>query len=106
MKSYKPTHRKISALHLAVLLANVYLANRDPDIGYEDADYALDTLATMLDTSVTVPISLIERALWSSNLLSVKEDFWHPQDISFAEYLGTLGITNFDSYYNTIESDA
>ncbi len=98
------SHKKVKAIDLAVLLGNVHVASQDPAIGFEDADTALDAFKEMLNTDVVVPKALLERSLWSSNLLAVKESFWHPLGLSFEEFLESLGITDtFDKYYNVIE---
>lgn len=73
----------IRAVDLVALLNSVMEANKDPDIGFEDANRTYERMVSALNFNITVPIDVIESALWSANLLNEKGKFTHLRDKSF-----------------------
>lgn len=103
-----PTKRStipISTIDVAILIVNLHFASRDPQIGFEDADRTLGDLIRDLKRYVPVRISVLESALWASNLNSEKKKFFHPTDQAFADFVKKLLEPDhkFDPVFNTIE---
>jgi hypothetical protein len=96
--------RVIRAMDLAVLLYHVYMASKDPEIGFEGVDETLDTLTGKLNQEFQVDLPLLESALWSCNLLNEKEKFWHPRGLTFKQFVKDLFPgERFNLIYNVIE---
>lgn len=100
---HKPV-RSLRAIDLAVLLVNVYEAAKNKEVGFEDANETMDTLIAKMNKEFYIELSVLESALWSCNLLDEAKGFWHPKDMSFAEYVKKLFPKDtFDRIYNTLE---
>ncbi len=84
--------RAISLLQAAVLLGNLELAKRNPDVGFEDADRTYEEVfKTFADGKyVMVSTDILESALWACNLLNEQEKFFHPSGRTFDNFLGLL----------------
>ncbi len=95
---------KIKILDLAILLLNVHRAAQEPAIGFVDANQSLDTLTSKLDRTISIDRSLIESALWSSNMLDEDGKFWHPRDMSFEKWhKELLKKEKYNRYYGVLE---
>jgi hypothetical protein len=96
----------LSVLDAGVLLMNVYLAAKNQNVGYEDINRSLDNLVRQFIAGGTVPLrtDVFESAAWSANLLSERNEFWHPRDYSFDRFMdGCLQKgQKFDKVYNRI----
>lgn len=84
--------RKISALDLGILLANLHKAAQDSEVGGDlDALYSVEELCRMADQQwVTLDLDLLERILFSSNLLDEAGHFWHPRNWDFMRFAEKL----------------
>jgi hypothetical protein len=63
--------RKLSLTDILVLIDNVHRGAALPQrVGFCDANETLETLTGRLNKKVWVPVSAVESALWSCNLLT------------------------------------
>lgn len=99
---------RLSLLDMLVLLHNVLEGANDAEVGYEDAEFTLRELVKKLSRR-TYPVrrSALESALWSCNLMDEAGKFWHPDGLTFDEYL-KKGLkqrvgTRFDRFYNILK---
>lgn len=99
-----PKKVSISLYNIAILLLNVHRANKDPKIGFLDANQSIETLTNRLNKTIFLDRSLVESALWSSNMLDENNDFWHPTDESFEDWTKQLlNKSKYNRYYGTSE---
>jgi hypothetical protein len=104
MKPPTPKRKPLKLFELAIIMMNVHLGAKDPEVGFEDADRTLEQLILSLNRIVPVDIALLESGLWSCNLLNERQRFWHPEGKSFDEFLSQLmGSDKFNKYYNLVE---
>ena len=95
---------EVLAIDLVVMLFNVLKASQDEQVGFEDANNTLESLIRKLNAGIRLDPSLIESCLWSCNLLSEKDSFWHPKGVTFDQFVArALPQYNFNKIYNTIE---
>lgn len=101
------TFRQVKLSDVMVLLECVARGARHPDVGYEDADRAYDDTITILDKPVSVPIALVNSALWSGNLLDERGAFYHPRGLTYDAFLERLLEEGevFNKDYNFIEKE-
>lgn len=96
--------RPIKATDLAILLYHVYVASRDPDIGFEDTNETLDTLTGKMNREMQIDLPLLESALWSCNLMDEAGRFWHPREMTFKQFVKYLfPEETFNHIYNILE---
>lgn len=97
---------KVKLLDLMIMLYNVHNAAIQKNIGFEDADHTINTLAYALGGKLQVQLDDVESALWSCNLLDEQKKFWHPMDLSFDKFVeGIIGTkVQFNKKYNFVES--
>lgn len=96
-------HRELSLLDIAALLANLHEASRNPRVGFEDADQTLGELSGKLASRyVRINTKDLESALWASNLLDELGQFWHPNDVSFDQFVNKFCLAgeSFNREYN------
>lgn len=89
-----------------VLLTNVLIAEQKSQIGFEDANRTISELFNELvgTKMVNVPVSAVESALWSANLLDERGAFVHFRPISFKTFVGNVaGPGNFSFLHNYIK---
>lgn len=100
--SDRPKIRKLTAMDAAVLLLNVLEAADDPDIGTQDTHRTRKDILQQLAVSVKLSESLVESALWCSNMLHEKGRFKHPLGHSFDQFAKHLAgqRQTFDKNYN------
>lgn len=101
-EEYRNKTLKVNLYNLSILLYNLHKGNLDPDVGFEDADRTLKQLALALNKYVNIKIPLIESSLWSSNLLSEKGAFCHPEGKCFDDFVKEVVGRDytFDKDYN------
>lgn len=96
--------REVSLMDVAVLLYMVHKAAQNKVIGYEDANIPLNQLTEILNKKVGIPISILESALWSSNMMDEIGNFSHPFGLTFDTWLEKMvGKGNFDKFYNILK---
>lgn len=96
--------KSLSILELSILILNVALAAKDPDIGFCDADRTLEELLSSLNFTFPIQPDALESALWSCNILDEKGKFFHPFGGSFDNLLKRIGLLDrFDKRYNMIK---
>lgn len=99
-QSAKPkTTVSLTLLDFAVLAWHLYAAIRDHEIGFNDADTTMHTLAVRLNSGLKRAVSLntLESALYCCNLLDEQGRFWHPSGRSFDDFAKRLMAENGDS---------
>lgn len=95
---------KARLFDLMVLIANVWMANEDQNIGFEDADQTINELTQKMNYEVWTKMEDIESALWACNLLDEKGKFWHPRKYGFEEFVKVLlGHRTFNRVYNLVD---
>lgn len=100
----RPLRIKVSILNLAVLLYNIHKGAAHDKVGFVDADNTLNSLTRSLEGQISVPTTDLESALWSCNLMCENEEFWHPRDETFNQFVkSVLKGLRFDKKYNIIE---
>jgi len=98
--------RPLRLLDVAVLLFNVHKGATDAEVGFEDCRETLDTFTRKLNKYMFVDPMLLESALWSCNLLDEHGRFWHPQGLTFEEFLKkVVRRGKFNRTYNVIENE-
>jgi len=95
----------LRALDACVLLIHVHLASKHDKVGFEDAYNTMDDMTKFLEHTVHVPKHVLESALWSCNMLSEQEEFWHPKGLTFDEFVKRMLPKRkyFDKYYNLVK---
>lgn len=87
-----------------VLLYNVHRGATINKVGFEDANNTLTSITKSMNAELTVSIADLESALWSCNLMNEQEEFWHPKEETFDQFVRSLlKGRKFDKKYNTIE---
>jgi len=92
----------VNGLDLMVLLYHVHRHAKKH--GHLDADRSLSTLTRMLSPRFSIPASLLESGLYCCNMLDEEEEFWHPGNLNFNQFLQkVLKGKTFNKTYNWIE---
>lgn len=103
-KRWREAKIELDTLDLVVLMFNVFKAEKDPQVGFEDANNTLEMLIKQLNFRFKTSPEAIESALWSCNLLDEKKEFWHPFGMSFDAFVKkALPRYTLNKVYNTIE---
>ncbi len=75
----KSTYLSVTLLDLAIIMFNLHRAATISEIGFQDCDRTLAKLTDeLLPRRVSIPFSVIESAVWSSNMLNEIKKFWTP----------------------------
>lgn len=103
-KEFRNTRMYMKLLNASVLLGNVVLASKDPDIGWEDANFTLHETVRKFHWRVFMEERLLTGCLWACNLLDEKGKFWHPGGLTFDQFLDKVlrGRWDFDKFYNLL----
>lgn len=94
--------RFIESADLCILQANLIVAAKDPDIGYEHANCPIGRFLRRTTRVVKVRQQDVEAMLWSANLLNEKGQFYHPDGKSFKKFVEGLpldGTFNYEFNY-------
>ena len=106
MPKSRPLNRKLSVKlsDIMVLMYHLHMANDRAGIGFEDADYTIEEIMVELEKAAPLLKDVLERALWSCNLMDEAGYFWHPDGITFDSFIRRLlkGRARFDKRYNLI----
>lgn len=97
----------ITGLDAVILLIHVLQGAKHPEVGFEDVDNTRGQLKQALDCEVQVPQSVLESALWSANLMDEAKAFWHPDGLSFSQFVNRMidpEDMKFDRFYNILKS--
>lgn len=96
----------IKVIDIMVLLDHVRLGASMPDVGFEDANQTYDSMLRKLNKVIALPVSDVESALWSANLLDERGKFSHPEGLTFDEFVSKLkkDTETFNKNYNFWES--
>lgn len=96
--------RSVRLMDLVVLLYHVHKGANMDEVGFEDALETIDSLTRRLNQRVLIDPNLLESALWSCNMLDEREQFWHPKNKNFDDFVRELlGRDGFDKTYNLIQ---
>lgn len=86
----------IDALDLTTLLYHVHAGAKHPDVGYEDCEHSLREFTKILAPKrIKLPLSVLERALWSANLMD-EVGAWQP----------LRGEESFESFVSRVLSNS
>lgn len=97
-------HPQIRVMDLMIMIYNIILAEKDPLVGFEDANNTVDMVMNKLNNQFEIDPSLVESALWACNLLDETKKFWHPTGVPFEVWVKrALPFHTFNKVYNTIE---
>lgn len=104
-----PNHAKnkvpISVLDLAVLLFYVHRGAADNEVGFVDARESLETLTRELNKALYVDPTMLESAIWSSNIMDEQGKFWHPEGLTFDEWVRRIANgAKYNRVYGLFES--
>jgi uncharacterized protein involved in tolerance to divalent cations len=98
----------ISMYDLMILYANVYMANKHPDIGYVDYEVPFRSLEARLRKAGTqIKQSELESAFWACIMMSEsgKPGFWHPNNVKVKEFVNSIiHYKQMSKYYDEIYS--
>jgi hypothetical protein len=108
-----PPRFHLTHLDVAILMFHVQKGARHPEVGFEDSERTLKELTDLVTKKrrVTVQQGPLESALWSANLLDEAGSFWHPEGLTFRDWVrtilrsGTVQGAHFDRVYNRILKD-
>jgi hypothetical protein len=105
MKKVSADTIQVRLSDLWALWVNLTLGASDPSIGFHDTEHSLSEMKKYLDRTVHLPISIVESALWSSNLRYEKDEFEHPEGLTFPEFVRRIAGDKhqFDYYFNLLE---
>lgn len=81
---------EVNILDIAVLLCNVFRAAQHKEIGYNDAEMSLESLKRATNFTRRLPVHVLEKLLYPSNMLDEEGEFWHYDGVSFDEFLKTF----------------
>lgn len=97
--------KRLSLIHLAVMLHHVWKAENDPEVGWEDPQRTAKDMSRALNRKVFVDPAIIESAMWACNILNEQGKFEHPMGFTFDEWVGRIidRRGRFDRDYNLIE---
>lgn len=91
---------RITGLDALVLLVHIIQGAKHPEVGFEDTNHTRGQLRHALDCEIVVTEDVLESALWSCNLMDETKAFWHPDGLSFEEFVKGLSSQDFDRFYN------
>ena len=81
----------ISLYEYLVLVANTMIAKKHPDIGYLDAETPLSVIYTrMRKEGCQITTKELEALLWGCVMTDEKDQFWHPENDDFQDFLFKL----------------
>src|SRR5262245_43914893 len=89
----------IKASDLGILHANISLAKRNPDIGFEHANVTWRRFTKRIDRRVKISLTDLESALWSCTELNRIGEFYHPDGKNIEEFIEGLeqkGTFNYE----------
>lgn len=92
----------VNILDLAVLLCNVFRAAQSSDIGYNDAEMSLRRLKKECWMTKRLPVELVEKLLYCSNMLDEDGKFWHHEGKSFEQFLKAFEVA-YDREYGWVK---
>lgn len=101
--------RNVSVGDLAILLYNVWKAANTEGVGFEDPKHTVDSFVRKLHKITNIHTEDLESALWCCNLLSEKNEFWHPRGVTCEDFIkNMLSYTKstFNKDYNYIEDES
>lgn len=90
--------KTVKALDLAILLYHVHRGAQHNEVGFEDAQESLESLTKALNKEISIPLQNLESALWSANLLDENNEFWHPEGLTFDEWV-KKAFGKYDRFY-------
>lgn len=94
----------ITIYQLVVLLSNYNKAINHPAIGHLDADMNIkDMLARFKRERIHLSVNMLEKLLYSVNMLKELGEYWHPTNEPFDKFCYDLIKTHkFDKEYNKL----
>lgn len=78
---------KLSLLDGSILMQNSMKASKDKEIGWGDTRFSLGTWKYVLGGEFTVRQDLVETGLWCAKMLEEKGEFFHPEGLTFDQFL-------------------
>lgn len=102
----RPTHLTVSATTRSVLARDVRDGAESPLVGFEDAERTQEQVIGYLSGGFRIPTSVVESALWSSNLLNECGTWSHPDGLTFDDWVSSILSKyhlTFDKFWNRIE---
>lgn len=95
---YNTVH--VQAIDLGILYANLFLANADPEIGYEHANAPRKRFIKRINRIVRIRRADLESLLWSANMLFEKGKFFHPENKEFKKFVSSFQLGEYDYDFN------
>lgn len=95
----------LTLMDLLILLGNLHRGNEDKNVGFEDTDRTVWELTHTLNRKLSLPMGVVESALWSCTMNFEKNKFWHPGGTPFKSWLARLlkhSDMDYDQIYCTI----
>lgn len=101
----RQAYLQISDENRSLLLRDVVVGAESSSVGFEDAEQTLEQRVRQLKQAHHLPVSAIEAALWSSNLLHELGEWNHPGGLEFDAWINELlgPKLEFDRFWNLIE---
>jgi hypothetical protein len=97
--------RRLSLMHVCVLMYHVWKAENDPEVGFDDAANTVLSMTRKLNRKVYIDPAILDSAMWACNIMNEQGKFEHPLGLTFDEWtqrvIGARGHFNRD--YNTVE---
>lgn len=97
-----PKRNYPTMVDMTVLIHNLYKGAAHPEVGYLDSLLPLKQIVKTFDFEVPYQVRKIESALFMSNLLAERGEFWHPTGMPFETWVKRMhpGGVEFDKRYN------
>jgi len=94
----------LNGMDCVVMIHHLY--RYDEEHGHADADRTLNQMKRLLDFKVRVPVSAVESGLYCCNLLGEEQKYWHPEGLTFDEFVKKIAPgKKFNKRYNWFEGD-